>query len=356
MKQYRIDQTKGMEIGLYTLGDHIFNPLDGQRISAQQRIKQIIEMAKLAEQAGLDIFSVGESHQTFFTTQAHTVILSAIAQATKKIKLASSSTVLSVHDPVRVYEDFATIDLISNGRVEIIAGRGSRVGAHQLLGVDLQDYEEIYEEKLELLKMINEQDTVTWEGKFRAPLDNAEILPRPLNNTLPLWRAVGGPPASAIKAGAMGIPMTLTTLGGPAINFKESVDLYRSVAHEYGFDPSTLPVATTSLFYVADTTQEALQGMYPHIDIGFKAIRGMGYPKQQFAQAPDHRDSLMVGSKEQIIEKMLYQYELFGMQRFLAQIDFGGVPFDKLMKNIEIIGNDIIPAIKKHTAQKEGDE
>jgi len=356
MKQYRIDQTKGMEIGLYTLGDHIFNPLDGQRISAEQRIKQIIEMAKLAEQAGLDIFSVGESHQTFFTTQAHTVILSAIAQATKKIKLASSSTVLSVHDPVRVYEDFATIDLISNGRVEIIAGRGSRVGAHQLLGVDLQDYEEIYEEKLELLKMINEQDTVTWEGKFRAPLDNAEILPRPLNNTLPLWRAVGGPPASAIKAGAMGIPMTLTTLGGPAINFKESVDLYRSVAHEYGFDPSTLPVATTSLFYVADTTQEALQGMYPHIDIGFKAIRGMGYPKQQFAQAPDHRDSLMVGSKEQIIEKMLYQYELFGMQRFLAQIDFGGVPFDKLMKNIEIIGNDIIPAIKKHTAQKEGDE
>lgn len=356
MKQYRIDQTKGMEIGLYTLGDHIFNPLDGQRISAQQRIKQIIEMAKLAEQAGLDIFSVGESHQTFFTTQAHTVILSAIAQATKKIKLASSSTVLSVHDPVRVYEDFATIDLISNGRVEIIAGRGSRVGAHKLLGVDLQDYEEIYEEKLELLKMINEQDTVTWEGKFRAPLDNAEILPRPLNNTLPLWRAVGGPPASAIKAGAMGIPMTLTTLGGPAINFKESVDLYRSVAHEYGFDPSTLPVATTSLFYVADTTQEALQGMYPHIDIGFKAIRGMGYPKQQFAQAPDHRDSLMVGSKEQIIEKMLYQYELFGMQRFLAQIDFGGVPFDKLMKNIEIIGNDIIPAIKKHTAQKEGDE
>src|SRR5690625_6838124 len=189
MKQYRIDQTKGMEIGLYTLGDHTFNPLDGQRISTQQRIKQIIEMAKLAEQAGLDIFSVGESHQTFFTTQAHTVILSAIAQATKKIKLASSSTVLSVHDPVRVYEDFATIDLISNGRVEIIAGRGSRVGAHQLLGVDLQDYEEIYEEKLELLMKINEEERVTWSGKFRPPLENAEIIPRPLRGSLPIWRA-----------------------------------------------------------------------------------------------------------------------------------------------------------------------
>jgi len=352
MKQYRIDERKGMEIGLYTLGDHIFNPLEGKRISAQERINEIIEMAKLAEQAGLDIFSVGESHQTFFTTQAHAVILSAIAQATDTIKLASSSTVLSVHDPVRIYEDFATIDLISNGRVEIIAGRGSRVGAHQLLGVDLQDYEEIFEEKLELLKLINESDRVTWEGKFRTPLQDAEILPRPLNGSLPIWRAVGGPPASAIKAGAMGIPMTLTTLGGPAVNFKQSVDVYRAVAEESGFDSSQLPIATTSLFYVADTTQEALKGMYPHLDIGMQAIRGMGYPKQQFAQAPDHRDSLMVGSKEQIIEKLLYQYELFGMQRFLAQIDFGGVPFDKLMKNIEIIGNDIIPAIKKHTAKK----
>lgn len=352
MKQYRIDGSKGMEIGLYTLGDHILNPLEGKRISAQERINEIIEMAKLAEQAGLDIFSVGESHQTFFTTQAHAVILSAIAQATETIKLASSSTVLSVHDPVRIYEDFATIDLISNGRVEIIAGRGSRVGAHQLLGVDLQDYEDIFEEKLELLKLINESDRVTWEGKFRAPLQDAEILPRPLEGSLPIWRAVGGPPASAIKAGAMGIPMTLTTLGGPAVNFKQSVDVYRAVAEENGFDPAKLPIATTSLFYVADTTQEALQGMYPHLDIGMQAIRGMGYPKQQFAQAPDHRDSLMVGSKEQIIEKLLYQYELFGMQRFLAQIDFGGVPFDKIMKNIEIIGNDIIPAIKKHTAKK----
>src|SRR5690625_1905215 len=349
MKQYRIDQTKGMEIGLYTLGDHTFNPLDGQRISTQQRIKQIIEMAKLAEQAGLDIFSVGESHQTFFTTQAHTVILSAIAQATKKIKIMSSATVLSVLDPVRVYEDFATIDLISNGRVEIIAGRGSRVGAHQLFGVDLQDYEEIFEEKLELLMQINENEEITWEGSFRPPLNHAEILPRPLKGSLPIWRAVGGPPASAIKAGAMGIPMTLTTLGGPAMNFKPSVLAYQRMAEQSGFDPSSLPLATTSLFYVADTTKEALQGMYPHLHTGFQALRGTGYPKQQFAQATDYRDALMVGSTDEIIEKLLYQYELFGMQRFLAQIDFGGVPFDKLMKNIEIIGNDIIPVIKKHT-------
>lgn len=349
MEKYRIDKNAGMEIGLYTLGDHIFNPEDGQRISAQDRIKQIIEMAQLAEQAGLDIFSVGESHQTFFTTQAHTVVLGAIAQATEKIKIASSSTVLSVHDPVRIYEDFATIDLISNGRAEIIAGRGSRVGAYQLLGVDLQDYEEIFEEKLELLKRINENGSVTWNGKFRPALENAEILPQPKEGSLPIWRAVGGPPASAIKAGYMGIPMTLTTLGGPAASFKRSVDIYRDTLKEQGFDPETFPVATTSLFFVAETEKAALQGMYPHLDIGMKAIRGAGYPKQQFAQSTDYRDALMVGSPEQIVEKMLYQHELFDMQRFLAQIDFGGVPHEKIMKNIELIGEKILPAVKKHT-------
>lgn len=349
MEKYRINQSKGMEFGLYSLGDHIMNPLTGSQISAQERIQQLIDMSQLAEQAGIDVFGVGESHQTHFVSQAHTVILSAIAQATKTIKLSSSATVLSVLDPVRLYEDFATIDLISNGRAEIVAGRGSRVGAHQLFGVDLQDYEEIYEEKLELLKLINENERVTWQGNFRAPLQNAEILPRPLSGSLPIWRAVGGPPSSAIKAGYMGLPMVLTTLGGPAMNFKHSIDAYRETARQSGFDPAGLPVATTSLFYVADSTKEALQGMYPHLNGGFQAIRGTGYPKQQFAQATDYRDALMVGSTDQIIEKILYQYELFGMQRFMAQIDFGGVPFDKLMKNIELIGNDIIPAIKKYT-------
>ncbi len=352
MEKYRINQSEGMEFGLYSLGDHIMNPLTGNRISAKERINELIEMSKLAEQAGIDVFSVGESHQTYFASQAHTVILSAIAQATEKIKITSSATVLSVLDPVRVYEDFATIDLISNGRAEIVAGRGSRVGAHQLFGVDLQDYEEIFEEKLELLKMINENERITWQGEFRAPLENAQVLPRPLHGSLPIWRAVGGPPASAIKAGSMGIPMMLTTLGGPAMNFKASVLAYRRMAEQNGFDINNLPIATTSLFYVADTEKEALRGMYPHLNVGFQAIRGTGYPKQQFAQATDYRDALMVGSTEQIIEKILYQHELFGMQRFIAQIDFGGVPFDKIMKNIELIGNEIIPAIKKHTAVK----
>ncbi|MBD8035907.1 LLM class flavin-dependent oxidoreductase [Solibacillus sp. A46] len=351
MEQYRIDETKGMEFGLYTLGDHMPNPLTGSRISAQQRLNEIIEASQLAEQAGIDVFAVGESHQQYFTTQAHSVVLGAIANATKSIKLSSSATVLSVADPVRVYEDFATIDLISNGRAEIVAGRGSRVGAHELFGVSLRDYEEIFEEKLALLKQLNDNTVVNYSGKFRPTLNNAHILPQPLNGSIPIWRAVGGPPGSAIKAGYMGIPMMLTTLGGPSINFKASVDAYREAADRSGFDTSTLPIATTSLFYVAETEQEAVDGMHPFLSGGFQAIRGQGYPRWQVEQAPRVEDALMVGSPNQIIEKMLYQYELFGMQRFMAQIDFGGVPFDKVMKNIELIGNEIIPAIKKYTAK-----
>ncbi|WP_314068261.1 LLM class flavin-dependent oxidoreductase [uncultured Vagococcus sp.] len=349
MEKYRIDQSKGMEIGLYSLGDHMANPLTNQRISHQERIEQIIELAKFSEEAGLDVFSLGESHQEYFTSQAHTVILGAIAQATSKIKLASSATVLSVHDPIRVYEDFATLDLISDGRMEIVAGRGSRVGAYYLLGYDVDDYEELFEEKLELLTKINDGERITWEGKFRAPLNNAEIIPQPKTGSLPIWRAVGGPPASAIKAGYAGIPMTLTTLGGPAVNFKVAVEAYREALQRGGFEPTEMPVATTSLFYTADTTQEALREMYPHLNVGMQRIRGGGYPKQQFAQSTDYRDALMVGSPEQIVEKLLYQYELYGQQRFLAQIDFGGVPMDKLKKNIELIATKIMPEVKKHT-------
>ncbi|URN96339.1 MAG: LLM class flavin-dependent oxidoreductase [Candidatus Pristimantibacillus lignocellulolyticus] len=352
MEKYRIEPKSGMEFGLYTLGDHMTHSMINQPISAQQRLHEIIDASKLAEDAGLDVFAVGESHQTYFTTQAHTVVLGAIAQATSKIKISSSATVLSVSDPVRIYEDFATLDLISRGRTEIVAGRGSRVGAYDLFGYDLNDYEELFEEKLKLLVKLNEATgPVSWEGQFRAPLHRAEILPQPVNGHLPIWRAVGGPPASAIKAGEAGIPMMLTTLGGPAVNFRASVEAYREAATNNGHDASQLPIATTSLFYTAETSQDAMNEYYPYINAGFTSIRRSGYPKQQFDQAIDYRDALMVGSPQQIIEKLLYQYELFGQQRFMAQIDFGGVPFDKVMKNIELIGRDIIPAVKKYTAQ-----
>lgn len=354
MEQYRIDPTKGIEFGLYSIGDHLPNPHTGSIISAEQRIRELIEASKLADEAGIDVFALGESHQTHFTTQAHSVILGAIAQATKNIKISSSVTVLSTSDPVRVYEDFATLDLISNGRAEIVAGRGSRVGVYHLLGYDVRNYEELFEEKMELLMKLNKETIVTWEGQFRAPLNNASILPQPLNGQLPIWRAVGGTPASAIKAGYAGVPIMLAQLGGSATHSKATIDAYRETASQSGFDQTALPIAVTTLFYAAENSQDAVREYYPHMNAGMQALQGVGYPKQQFARSTDHRDVLLLGSPQQIIEKLLYQYELFGHQRIMAQIDFSGVPFDKIIKNIELIATEIMPAIKKHTAQKGG--
>ncbi|QHA35321.1 LLM class flavin-dependent oxidoreductase [Rossellomorea marisflavi] len=275
-----------MEIGLYSIGEHLRNPMNGDYISAQQRIRELIETAAYADEAGLDVFAVGESHQRLFTTQAHTVILGAIAQATKTIKIASSATVLSTSDPVRVYEDFATIDLISNGRAEIVAGRGSRAGAYELFGYDVEDYEDLFEEKIELLMQLNREENVTWEGRFRAPLRKATIL----------------------------------------------------------------PLATTSFLYTAKDSQTALREFYPHLNSAMIQLKGGGYPQDQFAAATDHRDALMIGSPQQIIEKILYQHELYGHQRFLGEIDLGGIPLDQIKKNIELIATDIMPSVKKYTA------
>ncbi len=352
MEQYRLQPNNGIEIGIYSIGDHLMDPLTGHQISEQQRIQELIEAAKLADDAGLDVVAVGESHQPMFATSAHTVVLGAIAQATKNIKIASSATVLSTADPVRVYEDFATLDLISNGRAEIVAGRGSRLGAYELFGYNVRDYEDLFEEKMDLLLQINEEKNITWNGQFRPALNNAQIFPQPLNGKMPIWRAVGGPPASAIKAGRAGVPMMLTTLGGPAMAFKHSVDMYRSVAHEYGHDIDSLPISTTSLLYTAEDSQTAMREFYPYINNTMLQLRGSGYPKAQFAESASVRDALMVGSPQQIIEKMLYQHELYGHQRFLAQIDAGGIPFDKIAKNIELLATVIMPAVKKATAQK----
>ncbi|TKC18049.1 LLM class flavin-dependent oxidoreductase [Robertmurraya kyonggiensis] len=352
MEKYRINPDKGLEFGIYTLGDHLPNPETGERISAQERLKEIIEYAKLADQAGLDFFSVGESHQEYFATQAHSVVLSAIAQSTKNIKIGSSSTIISTSDPVRVYEDFATIDLISDGRAEIIAGRASRIGLFDLLGYNVRDYEELFEEKFDLLVKINEEEVINWEGEFRAPLKNASVLPRPKNGFLPIWRAVGGSPASAIKAGYAGVPMMMAHLGGPVSVFKRTIDAYRAALQSRGFDPAEFPVATAGFFYAAETSQQALRDMYPHINEGMKRTNGQGFPKQHFAQGVDPHNIMNIGSPQQIIEKILHQHEVYGHQRYIAQIDFGGVPFERLMKNIELIGTEILPAIKKYTKKK----
>src|SRR5699024_5376667 len=205
MHDFGFDKGQGLEFGIYTLGDHLPNPNDGSRVSAKERVHEFIRYAQAAEQAGLDYFGLGESHQEFFASQAHAVILGAIAQATSTMRIGSSSTIISTSDPVRVYENFSTLDLLSTGRIELVAGRASRVGLFELLGYDLRDYEELYEEKLELLLQINREESVTWSGQFRAPLNEAEVIPRPIEDRLRIWRAVGGAPGSAIKAGLAGV-------------------------------------------------------------------------------------------------------------------------------------------------------
>ena len=277
--------------------------------------------------------------------------MAAIAQATNKIKIGSSSSIISTSDPVRVYEDFATIDLLSKGRAEIVAGRASRVGLFELLGYDIRYYEELYEEKFELLLKINQENIVNWSGQFRAPLNDASVIPRPQDGSLPIWRAVGGHAASAIKAGNAGVPMFLATLGGPVSSFKRSIDAYRGAAKSSGFEPGDLPVATAGFFYAAETTQQAQNEYYPYINEGMKLSNGGGYPRDAFYSGADPHNVMNIGSPQQIIEKILYQHEVFGHQRYIGQMDFGGVPFEKLMNNIELIGNEILPAIKKYTAK-----
>ena len=344
------DSSKGLEFGLYTLGDHLPNPNNNKHISAQQRLQEIVEMAQLAEQAGMDVFVVGESHQEYFVSQGHAVLLSAIAQATSRIGISSGSTIISTSDPVRVYEDFSTIDLLSNGRVEIVAGRASRVGLFELLGYDLKDYEALFEEKFDLLLQINREELVNWEGEFRAPLRNARVLPRPLNGQLPIWRAVGGTPQVRSRRTSRGANVS-RALGWNGRSIQTHIDLYREAADESGYDASKLPVSTAGFLYTHEDSQTAINEYYLHINEGMKVTNNRGFPQQAFAQAKDTRSIINVGSPQQIIDKILYQHELFGQQRYIAQLDFGGVPMDKIKKNIELIGNKILPEIKKHTAK-----
>jgi alkanesulfonate monooxygenase SsuD/methylene tetrahydromethanopterin reductase-like flavin-dependent oxidoreductase (luciferase family) len=353
MDSFRIDQSKGMEIGLYSLGDYMPDVVAGKSITEFQRIKNIVAASKLADEAGLDVFALGESHQQYFISQAHQVILGAMANATSKIKITSGVTVLSTADPVRIYEEFSTLDLLSDGRAEITAGRASRVGVYELMGVDLKDYEDIFEEKFDLLLKLNQSQPISWSGKYRPALKDAELYPKPLHVKLPIWRGVGGSPASAIKAGYYGSPMTLAILGGPSSAFKSTVDAFRNAADQYGHDSKSLPVATTSLCYIDDDSQQALKDYYPYLNNGWNLLRGGGYPKSQFAESSSIKNAMMVGSPQQIIDKILYQYELYGHQRFLAQIDFGGIPFDKIARVIDLLAVKVAPVVRKATIKQQ---
>jgi probable LLM family oxidoreductase len=349
-------ETNGFEVGIYTLADIGPDPLTGKSISTKQRMDEIMKAAKLAEEAGLDIFGVGEHHRLDYAVSSPAVVLSAIAQATKRIKLTSATSVLSTLDPVRLYEDFATLDLISDGRAEILAGRGAFIESFPLFGYSTNDYNELFSEHMELLLKLNENDIVSWNGKFRSPLNNAEISPRPVQKQLPIWIGVGGTPESAARAGRLGVGMALAILGGDPMRFKPLVDIYRRAGLQAGHSPDKLNIGVTGHVYLAKTTEEAKDEFYPYYSNYWNYVnrqRGMGtkMSRDDFEQLASPETALFVGSPEQVVEKILRQHELYGHTRFLAQIDIGGIPFDKVARNIEFLSTKVAPMVKKAISQ-----
>lgn len=341
------------EVGIYTLADLGPDPLTGETISPKQRMDEIIEAAKLADEAGLDIFGVGEHHRLDYVVSSPAVVLSAIAQATKQIRLTSTTSVLSTLDPVRLYEDFATLDLISNGRAEILAGRGAFIESFPLFGYSTNDYNELFSEHMDLLLKLNENEVVTWSGKFRSALNNAEISPRPVQEEIPIWIGVGGTPESAIRAGRLGVGMALAILGGDPVRFKPLVDLYREAGKQAGHPEEQLKVGVTGHAYLAETTEKAKDEFYPYYANYWSYVNrqrsgfGMKMSRSDFDQVASPETALFVGSPVQIVEKILHQHELYGHTRFLAQMDIGGLPFSKVARNIELLATKVVPMLNE---------
>ncbi|MFD2331850.1 LLM class flavin-dependent oxidoreductase [Cohnella sp. GCM10020058] len=346
----------GMEIGIYTLADIVPDPHTNRTVSASQRITEIIEAARLADEAGLDLFGVGEHHRLDYATSAPAVVLAAIAQRTKRIKLTSTTTVLSTVDPVRLFEDFATLDLISDGRAEVIAGRGAFIESFPLFGYDTKDYDALFEEHLQLFLKLNESEKVTWDGRYRPSLRNAEIAPRPLQRQLPIWVGVGGTPESAARAGRHGVGMAIAMLGGDPARFVPLAEAYREAGKLAGHDAELLKIGITGHGYIAKTTQQAKNEYYPYYSNYWSYVnrqRGMTLTmsRSDFERMAAPETALFVGSPEQVAEKILRQYELFGHRRFLAQLDIGGQPFHRVAEGIELLATKIAPAVRRATSR-----
>ena len=340
------------EIGLFTFGEITADPVTGRPIDPAVRLREFIDLARLADQAGLDVFGVGEHHRPDFAIASPAVVLAAIAQATDRIRLTSTVTVLSTADPVKVFEDFTAVDLISDGRAEITAGRGAYTESFPLFGHDLADYDELFEEKLDLLLQLNRSEHVTWSGRHRPPLD-AGIYPRPVQAELPVWIAVGGTPASVERAGRHGLPMYLAILGQPE-RFAPLAELYRSTAATAGHQPDTLRVGVTSHFYIEPTSQGARDTFYPYysryIGNNMPGARGQLLPRDAFDNWAGPRGALFAGSPQEIIDKILWEHELLGHDRFLAQIGLGGLPFADTARSIELLATDVLPVIRRETS------
>jgi probable LLM family oxidoreductase len=345
-----------MELGIYTFAEMSPDPKTGRRIAPAQRFKNLMEEVELADQVGLDVFGIGEHHRPDFAVSAPAVVLAAAAVRTKKIRLTSAVTVLSSDDPVRVFEEFATLDLISNGRAEIMAGRGSFIESFPLFGYDLRDYDSLFAEKLDLLLKIRASEKVTWSGNHRPPLDNLGVYPRPVQNPLPVWIAVGGTPESVVRAGTLGLPLALAIIGGEPQRFTPHVDLYRDAATRAGHDAAKLRVGINSHGYIADTSERAAEEAFPPFAEAMTRIgRERGWPptnRTQFDASRTLRGAIFVGSPEEVVEKILFQHEFFRHDRFLIQFSVGALPHLGLMRSIELFGTKVAPAVRKEIASK----
>ena len=340
-----------MEFGLYTFGDITPDPETGRAISAAERYAEVLAAARLADEAGLDVFGIGEHHRLDLPISSPAPVMAAIAASTKRIRLTSAVTILSTLDPVRVFQDFATVDLLSGGRAEIIAGRGAYIESFALFGEDMANYDALFAEKLDLLVKLNQSERVTWQGRFRTPLDNAQISPRPLAE-LPVWLGAGGNPQTMLHAAELGLPVILANISKPPASFVEQIAAYRQRHADKGYDAKTRKVAIATHAHVAPDSQRALDEFYPHYSAYFRAH----VPRANFTgevsrdlyeQRAGPKGPIFVGSPQQIVDKIMYERELFGHDRFLAQIDIGGLPYAKVARSIELLATKVLPQVRQ---------
>ena len=339
---------------MYTFAETTADPATGKIVSTAERFRHVVEEAALADQVGLDVFAIGEHHRPDFPASAPVVMLAAIAERTTRIRLSSAVTVLSSDDPVRVFQQFATLDQLSGGRAEIMAGRGSFVESFPLFGYDLQDYDTLFAEKLELLLQLRAHERITWSGVHRAPLDDLGVYPRTLQEKIPIWVAVGGTPQSVVRAATLGLPMALAIIGGQPERFVPFIDLYRETLVTLNRDPALHPVSINSHGFIADDGKAAADAMWPAYQSSMNRIgRERGWPptnRAKFDAECSPRGALLVGSPQQVIDKILFEHELFGMDRFLMQFTVGTMDHAKVMRAIELFGTVVAPAVRKATA------
>lgn len=343
-----------MELGLYTFAD--VSPEPGpDAIAPYERLRNLIEEVELADQVGLDVFGLGEHHRPDYAASAPVVALAAAAERTKRIKLTSAVTVLSSDDPVRVFQQFATLDLLSGGRAEIMAGRGSFIESFPLFGYNLEDYDELFAEKLDLLLAIRDSVKVTWSGNLRSPVNDRGVYPRPFQDRLPVWIAIGGTPQSAARAGALGLPLALAIIGGEPARFAPLFDVYREAAKRAGSDPAGLATSINVHGFIAETTDKAADDFYgPQAEVMNRIGRERGWgptSRAHFDQSRGPKGALFVGNPEQVAEKIVAQRKIFGNDRFLLQMAIGTMPHVKIMKAIELYGTRVAPIVRRETAK-----